>query len=126
MSSLPLDCPACGHPRVSTDTTRVVWYSFRSCVLHFLRSQRNAWIFENRRPTVLTAQALKIYMTFAAHVRCSNIIDRAQFDRVIATLRRSASGGVIFDQSPRLLATRSVTNIPVETIRRVFQTQSHL
>jgi len=71
---------------------------------------------------------LKIYTSFAAHVRYmrrANCIDRDQLERIVTTLRRGASGGVIFDQYPRLLATRSVTTIiPVETIRRVFQTQT--
>ena len=104
---------------------RRAWYIFRAIVLHQLWTQRNEFVFDNRRQLTLPQHVLKIYSTFAAHLRHlrrRETLDSTALERIIDTLRSSASGGIVFERFPRLLSTRDVSRlVPLATIRTIFE-----
>ena len=120
----PSSVPVRGSHGIDPDAVRSVWYIFRAIVLHQLWTQRNEFVFDNRRQLTLSQHVLKIYSTFAAHLRHlrrREALDSATLERIIDTLHTSASGGIVFEHFPRLLATRNVTRlVPLATIRIIF------
>ena len=120
----PSSVPISSSHDLDPDAVRSVWYIFRAIVLHQLWTQRNEFVFDKRRPLTLSQHVLKIYSTFAAHLRYlrrREALDSAALERIIDTLRTSGSGGIVFERFPRLLATRDVTRlVPLATIRSIF------
>lgn len=69
-------------------------YIFRAITLHLLWTQRNEYVFNGHRPRPLVQHVIKLYSTFAAHLRHVRQVGRfnaTALERIIAILRTSGT-----------------------------------